>query len=100
MVGSMKYCCVYNKIDLEKTGHKIMELLQKSNISVKTLANTLGVSNQSVYKWINGKSLPTLENMYQISKILNVPIDEILIASDYMQYVTPEIYVRENAFLQ
>ena len=96
----MNYCCVYSQINIEKTGKKIMELLVESNVDVKTLANTIGVSNQSVYKWVNGKSLPTLENMYQISKILGVTIDDIIVGSDSIQYVTPEIYVREECCIQ
>ena len=96
----MNYSCVYNQIDVEKTGQRIMQLLTESKIDVKTLANTIGISNQSVYKWINGRSLPTLENIYQISKILDVPIDEIVVGSDPIQYTTPEIYVREKCFVQ
>lgn len=96
----MNYRCVYTQIDIKKTGEKIMDLLTESNIDVKTLANTIGVSNQSVYKWVNGRSLPTLENIYQISKILNVPIDDIVIGNDSIQYTASEIYVREECIIQ
>ena len=87
--------CQYTKIDARATGEKIASLLNAYEISVKELANKLGVSNQSVYKWINGQSLPTLENLFQISRILKIPMDEIVVAANTYSYVLPEVYVRE-----
>lgn len=92
----MNFECQYTKIDTHATGEKIASLLNLYGISVKELANTLGVSNQSVYKWINGHSLPTLENLFQISRILKVPMDEIVVAASTYSYVLPEVYVRET----
>jgi len=39
----------------------------------------LGMNNpNSIYKWFRGEVLPTLENMYALSVILEVPIDDII----------------------
>lgn len=92
---NMIYECQYTKIDSRATGAKIASLMDLYGISVKELSNTLGVSNQSVYKWLNGQSLPTLENLFQISRILKVSMDEIVIAANTYSYVLPEVYVRE-----
>ncbi|MDO5441643.1 MAG: helix-turn-helix transcriptional regulator [Bacillota bacterium] len=92
---SASYTCRYSTIDVIATGKKIESLLRQSDVSVKELANTLGVSNQSVYKWIKGKSLPTLENLFQISHLLQVSMDEIVVEETKYSYALPEIYVRE-----
>ena len=93
----MNYTCTYSKIDAELTGKKIGELMHAFSVDVKTLANSLGVSSQAVYKWLNGKSLPTLENLFQISRIFDVPMDEIVKSTDYTEYSLPPLYVREGA---
>ena len=88
----------YRNINLEATGKRMEELLKASGISAIDLAKRLGVSNQAVYKWLKGKSLPTLDNMYQISQICKVPIDDIIVAGVKYSYYVPECYVRETVF--
>lgn len=92
----MNYYCSYSKIDNKLTGEKINELLISKSIDVKCLANTIGVSNQAVYNWLNGKTLPTLENLFQISRILHVSMDEMIIGTTPYSYELPEIYVRDS----
>jgi hypothetical protein len=39
-----------------------------------------------VYFWIAGKNLPSIDNLFILTEMLQVPIDEILIAKDeYIQ---------------
>ena len=92
----MEYVCTYTKIDCVQTGKKLTELMASQAVDVKQLANTLGVSNQAVYKWLNGKALPSLDNLFQISHILNVSMDDIVIGIECYSYALPEIYVRED----
>ena len=33
---------------------------------------------QSVYRWLDGVSMPTVDNLYAISKMLQVPMDSIV----------------------
>ena len=93
----MDYTCTYTTIDCVETGKKLAALMELHFVDVKNLANSLGVSNQAVYKWINGQSLPSLENMFQISRILQVSIDDIIVATSSIDYRLPEIYVREDS---
>ena len=34
---------------------------------------------QAVYKWLSGRSLPTLDNFIILSKLLNTSIEDILV---------------------
>ena len=92
----MEYICTYTKIDCVQTGKNLTELMYSHDVNVKQLANTLGVSNQAVYKWLNGKALPSLDNLFQISHILNVSMDDIVIGIECYSYALPENYVRED----
>ena len=69
----------YPVIDLRSTGARINELRRERGITVEELRVYLGMNNpNSIYKWFRGEVLPTLENMYALSVILEVPIDEII----------------------
>ena len=67
-------------INLVKTGKNIQSLLRKRAISVAQLQDMLNfTSTQAIYKWIWGKSLPTVDNLVILAKILNVSIEDILV---------------------
>ena len=69
----------YPVIDLHSTGARINELRRERGITVDELRVYLGMNNpNSIYKWFRGEVLPTLENMYALSVILEAPIDEII----------------------
>ena len=44
---------------------------------------------QAIYKWQSGKSLPTVDNLYALSALLDVRMDEILVAAK------PELKIAE-----
>lgn len=57
-----------------------MELaLIKKGKNVPWLAKELGVSHQSIYAWLSGKSKPSNANLFQASKILKTPLKDLLI---------------------
>ena len=69
----------YPVSDLRSTGASINELRRERGITVDDLRVYLGMNNpNSIYKWFRGEVLPTLENMYALSVILEVPIDDII----------------------
>ena len=69
----------YPVIDLHSTGARINELRRERGITVDELRIYLGMNNpNSIYRWFRGEVLPTLENMYALSVILEVPIDDII----------------------
>jgi transcriptional regulator with XRE-family HTH domain len=42
------------------------------------IAKQLNVSHQAVYDWYNGKTLPSTNNLFKLSQLLNVPILTLL----------------------
>lgn len=70
---------MYPVIDKEKTGKCIKQLMKKRNISVKEVRDYLSLESvQSVYYWLNGRSIPTIDNLYALSELLQVPIDKMV----------------------
>ena len=49
-------------------------------MSVRELQLAMGFATpQAIYKWQQGLSLPTVDNLVILSAILHVPIDSILV---------------------
>lgn len=69
-------------IDMIKTGENITRLRKKSGITVRQLQELFGFGTpQAIYKWQQGVSLPTLDNLVLLSVVLKVSIDDILVIS-------------------
>lgn len=71
---------VYLSIEQKATGNRIRELLKENGYTVKDIQKAMGFENpQAVYKWISGRSLPSLDNFLILSKILHTSIEDILV---------------------
>ena len=62
----------------EKVGAFIKELRKKNNLTQKDLAKKYNVTYQAVSKWENGRNLPDVAILKQMSNDYNVSIDDIL----------------------
>jgi transcriptional regulator with XRE-family HTH domain len=68
-------------IDIKATGEKINELRNRNGITVKDIQVFMGfASPYPVYKWINGKNLPTLDNLLALAELFGVKMDDIVVA--------------------
>jgi len=69
----------YPSIDKVATGKTIRNLMKLTGITVKDIQEALKLGSvQSVYHWLNGISLPTVDNFYALSKLFNVPVDKLI----------------------
>ena len=67
-------------IDLVATGENISRLRKARGLTVRDLQNWFGFEEpQAIYKWQKGKSLPTVDNLYALGALLDVPLEEILV---------------------
>jgi transcriptional regulator with XRE-family HTH domain len=69
----------YPTISIEETGQRINAVRSEQGKSVKEIAEYLGISNVSVYKWFRGESLPTLDNLFALSVYFRLPMEALLI---------------------
>ena len=67
-------------IDMAATGANILRLRKERGLSVRDLQDWFGFEEpQAIYKWQKGKSLPTVDNLYALGALLEVPMDQILV---------------------
>ena len=67
-------------IDMTATGSNIKTLIKAKGLKVAEIQNILGFNTpQSIFKWMRGESMPSIDNLVILAHILNVTIDEIII---------------------
>ena len=70
-------------IDMVCTGNNIARLRTEAGLSVRDLQRILGFATpQAIYKWQQGRALPTLDNLVVLAAVLGVKIDDILVYRD------------------
>lgn len=75
--------CSYPTIDLAATGRNIVRLRQARGLTVRDLQAYFGFDDpQAIYRWQWGKSLPSVDNLYALSVLLGVSMNEILVPAE------------------
>lgn len=69
----------YPEINMLKTGEHLYALCEENGLSVSLLERLLCISNQSIYNWFSGKSLPSLDNLLALSTLLDISMNDLLI---------------------
>ena len=70
---------MFPMLDKKKTGIHLRKIMDEKGLSVKDVQKYLGLSNvQSIYHWLNGISMPTIDNLYALSELFQMPIDDLL----------------------
>ena len=69
----------YPVIDAAATGRNLRRLQLEKGYSVKELQEYLGLScPQGIYYWQQGTTLPSTDNLYALSKLWGISINDIL----------------------
>ena len=63
---------MYLSIQPEETGERIRRLLLEQGYTIRE-------NPQAIYKWLSGKSLPSIDNFIILSRLLHTTIEDILV---------------------
>lgn len=63
---------------MDKDLNRIRVVLVEQKRTSRWLANELGKDETTVSKWCTNRVQPTLETMFAIAKVLNVPVQDLL----------------------
>ena len=76
-------------IDLQATGENILRLRKEAGYSVRDLQQYLGFEQpQAIYKWQSGASLPSVDNLLELSEIFQISINDILVKQDQVIFLS------------
>ncbi len=87
---------VHSMVDAAATGNAIKTTMDAKGLSVRDIAASANVSTQVVYKWINGLTVPGIDNLVILRELLDTPIDSLIKLQEYPTYSIPEYMLREE----
>ena len=73
--------CIVNfpVIDPLATGLRIDELRKLKGVSIKELANEMGMANVTeIYHWRSGRRFPNIDNLIILASVFNTTLDDIV----------------------
>ena len=72
----------YPVIDVIQTGQNIKQIMLVNGYTVKDIQEFLGLSTpQSIYHWFDGRNMPTIDNLYALSELFQLPVDAMLVGN-------------------
>ena len=86
-------------INVEKTGEKLKLITREKGYDVRDLMTLTGFSSQAIYKWFNGRSLPSTDTLVVLSKALDMEIIELLVIDGEFDFYRKRLY-QENLQVQ
>lgn len=70
---------MFPMINKKATGINLRKIMDERGITVKDVQHYLGLASvQSIYHWLNGISMPTIDNLYALSELFKLPIDAMV----------------------
>ena len=78
---------LFPTIDTAATGRNIQRLRKESGLTVRDLQDYFGFEDpQAIYRWQWGRSLPSVDNLYALSALLHVSMNDILVPQTSIYY--------------
>lgn len=72
--------CKFVSIDAVLSGQRLRNIIIKSGYSVEELQEMLCMScPQTIYRWFWGKSIPSTDNLYAMSKLFGMHMEDMLV---------------------
>ena len=73
-------------IDPVKTGKNILRLRKERGLTVRDIQIWFNFEEpRAIYKWQTGQTLPSVDNLYALSILLEVPMDSLIIGTGTVQ---------------
>ena len=80
--GGMNIMTRMPVVDMAATGANILQLRIANDMTVKDLQGVFGFATpQAIYKWQQGRDLPTVDNLVILAAVFRVTVDDILVIS-------------------
>lgn len=67
-------------LDMQMTGHLLKQMIRKRGYTIREIQKELGLScPQPIYRWFRGQIMPSIDNLYKLSTILKVHMEDLVI---------------------
>lgn len=65
--------------DMNATTKMVSKLITESGLSDKEIAESMGLKAQTINKWRHGNGFPDVENLFMLSRILGIQVDDFFV---------------------
>lgn len=70
---------MYPMINKKQTGHRLRYLMELKDMEPKDIQEYLSLACvQTVYRWLEGINVPSVDHLYALSVLFGVPVDSLL----------------------
>lgn len=81
----------YADINMKESGKRIQACVQNAGYDVKGIQHCLHLScPQPVYRWFQGRILPSVDHLLMLSRLLGVHMEELLVTDTWCREVDLE----------
>lgn len=88
----------YPVIDKKQTAERLKSFMRYHNLKPADIQSYLGLACvQTVYRWFDGINIPSIDNLYALSQLFGVKVDDML-AGD-RKIVSLHIPYKNNSYL-
>ena len=82
-VGADREKTSHPVIDMAATGKHLEEVMKEEGVSPKIFARIMGWEKpQAIYRWYYGETLPSIDTLSVLARILNRPIESLLVTRE------------------
>ena len=70
---------MYPMIDKQRTGQRLRYLMELKGLEPRDVQEYLSLACvQTVYRWLEGSNVPSVDHLYALSVLFGVPLDDLL----------------------
>ena len=70
---------MYPTINVEETGKNLKKIMKEKGVTAREVQHYLNLGSvQSVYHWLKGISMPSIDNLYALSVLFDLPMDDLI----------------------
>lgn len=95
----MKNLQYLHQINQKETGDNIRDAIKSIEYTELEIAEYLGVTERTLQYWQRGERLPSLDNMFRLSKLSNISMEELIVSNedveDVENFANPELVLQE-----
>ncbi len=82
-MGKPKEKTPHPVINMEATGKHLEKIMKEEGVTPKLFARIMGWEKpQAIYRWYYGETLPTLDTLAVLARVLNRPVESLLIMNE------------------
>ncbi|GFI21844.1 hypothetical protein IMSAGC011_00617 [Lachnospiraceae bacterium] len=71
---------IFSSIDMVMTGQILKNNIRKCGYTVREIQKLLNLScPQPIYRWMRGRTMPSLDNLYMLNSILGTHMEDLLL---------------------